>query len=249
MTHKIFISHIYEEKTLATTLKQWIESTFPDKVDVFVSSDEKDLPPGTKWLDKISGALHEAQLMILLCSPTSLRRPWINFEAGCAWTKQIPLMPICHSGQTKSLLPSPISSFQGLELESEDSCPSLIQAIAKQLKLDKVPRIDYKEMRQELLMSLGKIATPRVSNAGTGSLPNEPGEEELQILVKLARAGSELDAQELAGSLELNQERMKFHLENMVARKWVGRLLTIGEPTTYYLSQGGRKILFDKKLI
>jgi hypothetical protein len=249
MTHKIFISHIQEEKALAATLKQWIESTFPDKVDVFVSSDEKDLPPGTKWLDKISEALHEAQLMILLCSPTALRRPWINFEAGCAWTKQIPLMPICHSGQTKSLLPSPISSFQGIDLESEDSCPSLIQAIAKQLHLDKVPRIDYKEMRQELLMSLGKIATPTVGSADTGSSTDEPSEEELQILVKLARFGRAMAAGDLAVSVALNLERVKFHMANMVERKLVSPSYVIGEPTKYGLSQGGRKILFEKKLI
>lgn len=249
MTHKIFISHIQEEKTLAAAIKQWIESTFTEKVDVFVSSDEEDLPPGTKWLDKISAALHEAHLMILLCSPTSLRRPWINFEAGCAWAKNIPLMPICHSGQTKSALPSPISSFQGLDLDTEDFCSSLIQGVANQLSLGKIPRIDYKAMKQEILESLGKISILPDDSADFGTHAEEPNEEELQILVKLARAGERLEAEELSSHLELNLERIKFHLHNMDERNWVSASHYVGRPAAYGLSQEGRKILYSKKLI
>ncbi|MDZ7662950.1 toll/interleukin-1 receptor domain-containing protein [Thiohalophilus sp.] len=93
----IFISHISSEAPLAKILKEWIESTFSGGVRVFVSSDSDDIPAGSKWLDKISQALSESKILILLCSSASVIKPWINFEAGAGWAKNVPIMPVCHS--------------------------------------------------------------------------------------------------------------------------------------------------------
>jgi len=88
---KIFISHIHEEVDLAIVLKDWIESTFSGQCDVFVSSDTNDLPAGSKWMDELEKSLDEAVAFIVLCSPNSLSHPWINFETGCGWIKNVQL--------------------------------------------------------------------------------------------------------------------------------------------------------------
>ena len=41
---KVFISHVTEESAFALVLKDWIESTFAVRCDVFVSSDLRDVP-------------------------------------------------------------------------------------------------------------------------------------------------------------------------------------------------------------
>ena len=51
------------------------------------------MPAGSKWLEEIDQALAAAVVLLVLCSPASLRRPWINFETGCGWIKRVP----CHS--------------------------------------------------------------------------------------------------------------------------------------------------------
>ena len=53
-------------------------------------------------------------LVIVVASPDSLSRPWVNFEAGGGWFKGLDLLAICHSGQQKSRLPPPLSDFQAI---------------------------------------------------------------------------------------------------------------------------------------
>ena len=98
----VFISHISEEALLAEELKDIVESTFLGQYSVFVSSDSESIRPGDNWLEKINSSIEDAKLMLILCSKMSVGRPWINFEAGCGWVKRIPIIPICHSGLTKS---------------------------------------------------------------------------------------------------------------------------------------------------
>jgi hypothetical protein len=147
---KVFLSHIHEEAKLALILKEWIESTFAGQLQVFVSSDIKDIPIGSRWFSDIDSALSSSSLFVMLCSRASVSRSWINFEAGCAWIKQVPLMPLCHSGLRKSELPSPLSALQAIELDSEQFIDDLFESIKIHSKISKLPRIDKKLMRQEL---------------------------------------------------------------------------------------------------
>ena len=66
MTDKIavFISHIGEEAALAHSLKSWIESTFPDQVTVFVSSDLVTIEAGDEWYDKIMKSFRTAAVTL-----------------------------------------------------------------------------------------------------------------------------------------------------------------------------------------
>lgn len=126
----VFISHITEESPIAKELKSFIERKFLGHITVFVSSDVSDLTPGHRWLNTIDAALKTCNIMLIICSPASLTRPWINFEAGCGWIKGIEMIPICHSGQRKDQLPFPFSEFQAIQLEDQNSAQLLLQALA-----------------------------------------------------------------------------------------------------------------------
>lgn len=154
---KVFLSHIHEESIVAKVLKDWIESTFSGQIEVFVSSDIKDVPAGSRWLSEIDSALTSSSLFVMLCSPTSISRSWINFEAGCAWTKKVPLMPVCHSGMLKNLLPSPISTFQAIEIESRRFVDDFFESLKIHFKIPKLPRISKEEMVKELRKALETI--------------------------------------------------------------------------------------------
>jgi hypothetical protein len=126
---QIFISHISEEEELAFLIKEWIEERFNYKLSVFVSSES--IKPGDKWRQKITSALEESELLIILYSPLSKTRPWINFEAGCGWIKDIPIIPICHSNLRLEQIGEPISSFQGIEIDDKNFVLKLCRAILK----------------------------------------------------------------------------------------------------------------------
>ena len=106
----VFISHITEEAKLAALIKDHIQKAFIGMIDVFVSSDGSSIEPGTKWLAGISTNLQVAQAMLVLCSQASVKRPWINFEAGAAWVKNINTVPVCHTDMPRNGLPVPLSA-------------------------------------------------------------------------------------------------------------------------------------------
>ena len=140
----IFISHIIEEKDLAVALKELVESNFLGLLDVFVSSDESSISAGSKWLENITGALKECSVAIILCSKKSVLRPWINFEAGAAWIRDIPVIPLCHSGMDPSQLPIPLSLLQAAKISESQSLRHIIPVLADAINA-KTPVIDFSE--------------------------------------------------------------------------------------------------------
>lgn len=136
MKPTIFISHITEEREIAISLKKTIEKEFLRTVEVFVSSHEDDIKLGDSWLSNIKSSLEKTQLLIVLCSPLSSTRPWINFEAGTAWLKNIPVIPLCHSGISPSQLHAPLNSLQGGNLNDREVINQIFKRIANIADID-----------------------------------------------------------------------------------------------------------------
>jgi hypothetical protein len=130
---EIFISHTSEESALALELSSLIEESFPGACMLFVSSCPSDLPGGQQWMEALLNKLRSASVVIVLCSPQSMLKRWISFEAGGAWARGIPLIPICHSGMTKNSLPSPFNSFQAFNLLSKTFVTDFYASLARHL--------------------------------------------------------------------------------------------------------------------
>jgi hypothetical protein len=155
---KVFISHISEETPIAEVLRDWIESTFLGQCEVFASSDRKNLPAGNIWIGEIDQMLDSAVAFLVLCSPASLMRPWINFQTGWGWIKGIPVIPICHSGLKMDDLHPQMSSFNAIEIDSDNFVFDLLSRLAKQLGFEKFPRVDQSAMMHELISATRAIS-------------------------------------------------------------------------------------------
>lgn len=139
----MFISHIGEESELAILLSAEIQSAFLGMLDTFVSSDPDSIPSGSRWLDEIDVALTKAAVLITLCSPQSIKRPWINFEAGASWIRKIPSIPLCHSGLSKNQLPIPLSLLLAADLDDESDFRKVFDTLTRVAGSLK-PTVDYK---------------------------------------------------------------------------------------------------------
>lgn len=139
---KIFISHITEEAVLAKIIKEEISNAFLGLVDIFVSSDVQSISIGSKWLDQIDQALRDAQIMLVLCSKDSVRRPWINFESGAGWVKGIPVVPVCHTGLDPVDLPIPLNMLEGINATCPEHLEKLVCLVASQMGA-RIPQLDY----------------------------------------------------------------------------------------------------------
>jgi TIR domain len=138
----LFISHIAEEKELAIAFKELVEGQFLGMLDVFVSSDEDSIAMGQRWLDNITLALKSCKIEIIICSPQSIRRPWINFEAGAGWVRDIPVIPLCHSGIEPSQLPMPLNLLQAAKAAEVSSLKLVFPVLASALGA-KCPSTDF----------------------------------------------------------------------------------------------------------
>lgn len=138
----IFISHITEEKDLALELKALLEESFLGMMDIFVSSDDSSISAGTRWLDNISNSLGNCSIELILCSPKSVKRPWINFEAGAGWVRNIPVVPLCHSGMEPNKLPIPLNLLQAIKLSEISGLKLLLPLLSKSIG-SKEPKVDF----------------------------------------------------------------------------------------------------------
>ena len=145
----VFLSHIDEEAELATAVRKRVLKDFLSMVDIFQSSDSSGISAGDKWLDRVGENLKLARVMIVLCSPKSVTRPWINFEVGAGWVKDIPVIPICHSGMTRTGLPIPMNLLQAFHADDPSHWTSIYQRLAKEISSD-VPQVDFQGLVKDI---------------------------------------------------------------------------------------------------
>lgn len=144
---KAFLSHISEEAQLARVIKENLEKALP-RAEVFVSA--VDVHLGDAWLKEIDQALSNAKAVLVLCSHSSTRRPWVNFESGGGWSRGLPVIPICHGGIKKEELPYPLSIFQGIDLDNSKSCEELANRLGSLLGIQVKKNFDFSKMVESL---------------------------------------------------------------------------------------------------
>lgn len=246
---KIFISHIAEEKPLALIIKKWVETSFLGQLDVFVSSDIRDLPAGKKWFSEIDKALHDSIVFLVLCSSKSISRPWVNFESGCAFMMGVDVIPLCHSGITKGNLPSPLSIFQALEIGSSSFVMDFLSSLAKCLNISTIPIIDQKEMVSDIKNAISEIS---IDKEQLISLPDIKviDEELVEVLKIIADQNDEgFSVEELAQSLNTKKPKMQYYLECLYAKGLILISVGIYGSKDYILSSNGRSFLVEKGLL
>ncbi len=221
---KIFISHISEEQPLAAVIKEWLEVTFLGNVTVFVSSDPDNISVGEDWLKKIRDAINCSDLLIILYSPQSTFRPWINFEADCGWIKKIPIIPICHSGLKFSEIEAPISDFQGLDIESTDFTKRFFGAVTKHAGFKKAPRVSNEEFMKEVNVAIGSLEHKVIKGASTKK-KSELNKEQIKIMHRLAEdkdfQGRGVNESSLASICQMNIVLLNYHIHLLIEKKYV----------------------------
>jgi len=241
----LFLSHISEESTPARSLKVAIEKALPG-VEVFVSA--VDIHYGDQWLKVIDEAMLRSKAVLPLCSPRSVRRPWINFESGSGWARRLPVIPICYRGLTVDQLPDPLGIFQAIELNKPDEALKLITRISREFDIPITSDFDPSIIIDGLKMvdparttEIGIIQTHRQTewekiNSTIINLP-EPLPEEMkgnwkfrQITNRKAFLSEELNI--LSGLILASPWRSKLEPETIGSIvEWVhkgGRLLLLG---------------------
>jgi hypothetical protein len=131
----IFISHVEEEKRIASAVERCIAEILEPcpAPSIFLSSNIFKLVGGEKFEDRITKELHDCRIFIAMCSDLSFSKHWVHIETGAAWAMGKPVVPVCYGGKDKGNLPRPYSSFHAINLD--DDLYNLIIAVSQQLAL------------------------------------------------------------------------------------------------------------------
>ena len=114
----VFISHITEERATALLLKDLLRRTFSRDLPIFVSSDYESIPGGDVWFTTIVNGIKGCAVVIVLLSPDSLGRPWINFEAGVGVGAAVPVIPAVVHGLERGDVGHPLTSLHIRSLQT-----------------------------------------------------------------------------------------------------------------------------------
>lgn len=203
----LFLSHAASDEEIAKYLKRAIENIFP-RVDVFVSSDPEDLPPGDPWVQTIVQKLASSRMVIVLATDRGLSRKWVWFEAGAGWASQNNILSCCLGKQRKGELLAPFSFYQGINIDEEKDCSSLLAMLEGQfgkpveqpdcsMIVSDLTRLDARaEVRAEELMQRQK-ASPysETIKAEVENGLQQLDEADKEALKQLIMAGEMTDAQ------------------------------------------------------
>lgn len=135
----IFISHITEERTTALLLKDLLKRVFSEDVEIFVSSDYESIAGGDVWFMTILNRLKSSSVIIVLLSPDSLERRWINFEAGVGVGANATVIPVVIHMLEKNEVGNPLTSLQIRSLQSLAEAHALLQDIGN--KIGRIPKV------------------------------------------------------------------------------------------------------------
>lgn len=124
----IFISHAAANRALARTLADALQ-TAQEGVTTFVASRPGDIRADKDCLPEIERALQQSDAYIIVLTPESILRPWVNFEAGAAWFSQRQLLFVRIRALEPDEIPLPIRARQIYCLDEHDEFVAVLQAL------------------------------------------------------------------------------------------------------------------------
>lgn len=122
----IFISHAAANARLARSLAEAFEQL---GATTFLASRAGDIRADEDWLRGIERALQETDAYIVLLTPESTLRPWVNFEAGAAWFSGRQLLFLRVQALAAGDIPLPISSRQVYALDDVEQFGAVLDAL------------------------------------------------------------------------------------------------------------------------
>ena len=125
----IFISHISEEQEAASHVQEFLREAFGPAFPIFVSSDYKSIKSGKPWYGEILGGLRKAEVVLVLLTPESIERRWINFESGFGMGQDADVIPVT-MGLRKGEIGLPLGQLQARDLNDPKDVEPLLSDVA-----------------------------------------------------------------------------------------------------------------------
>ena len=136
-TMKVFISHSGKDAALARGLVNLIQKAMRlSSDDIRCSSvDGYRLPGGASTDELLRAEIHDAELVVGLITPDSIKSLYVAFELGARWGAHKPMIPLLASGATPEDLTGPLAGINALSCDNYSQVTQLIEETASKLNI------------------------------------------------------------------------------------------------------------------
>lgn len=247
---KIFISHSSQDAEVARALVELFEKALKlSASDIRCTSvNGYRLPAGANTDSQLRQEIFNSDVLIGVITPSSSTSIYVLFELGARWGAGRYLVPVLACGAGADLLSGPLSAINTLNLSDSSHVMQLIEDIARQLSIAVEPMASFQRAVQSVVGESSKLSPQRPPTSAASSAV-EPSAEEIRVLQHLAGIPDDDTAENIAKQLGVTEQRAKFHLLELGAKKlaWVNPV--VYGITTYSITQEGRKQLVARGLL
>jgi hypothetical protein len=211
-----FVCHASEDKQLARRIA---EDFHGNGIETFF--DEWEIAPGDSIRQKIDAGLGKCTHFVVLLTPNSINKPWVNVEIDGAFVKKVEgrckFIPLRHT-LSLTALPPLLGALRSPVLEKyEEDMRALINSIwevSQKPPLGPAPRVVIESSSREIGLSPAAQAIVRLI------------EERSETGCKF---DPQLDADEIRDATRLPEDDIIDAVDELEGRGFVGRHRTLGE--------------------
>ncbi len=161
---RIFVSHSRSDASVAKPLVDLLRNALniPAESIRCTSLDGYRLPGGVPVAETLRQEVHQAEIVLALITPVSVRSPWVLFELGARWGSGKRLLPILASGADPGELTGPLHDLSPLDCTQRAQVHQIVEDVGSFLSLKTATASSYEDKIDELL----RHATPTIASGG-----------------------------------------------------------------------------------
>ena len=178
---KVFISHSSIDVDVARLLVELLRKALNLKSQEIrcTSVDGYRMPGGASVDETLRVEVHDAELLIGIVTPASLKSAYVMFELGARWGAGKRMIPLLASGATPNHLGGPLAGLNALDASQIGQLYQLLEEAAQHLSVDLEKASSYAANVEELAKSAVTQSSPleqEPANASTVQLSEDAKE-------------------------------------------------------------------------
>ena len=150
---RVFISHSSQDFEVASLLVDLFQRALGlSSEDIRCTSvDGYGMPAGVTVDERLRDEVHEAELLIGVITPNSLKSAYVMFELGARWGAEKAMIPLLASGTTPSDMGGPLAGINALDGSKDAQVQQLLEESAGYLGVVPGRASTYTNMIRELV--------------------------------------------------------------------------------------------------
>lgn len=173
----IFISHSSSDKIFVEKLIELLRASLNISTQRIRCSsvDGYRLSVGVNTDEQLRKEVHDAEILIGVITPNSMKSAYVLFELGARWGAKKKMFPVLACGTDPSILGGPLKAVNSLDCNSVSQIHQLIDDISSTLQISKESPALYQNKIDQLIKTNSEMKIPSASQDGHNGLVFEDG--------------------------------------------------------------------------